>query len=134
MFSSDSDIGATVAIDIRRMDRVFANLIYNAIRYTPEGGSIMITIKTQPKDRTVEVLVADSGAGIEPDDLPFLFDRFYKKDKSRHSSSGGSGLGLSIAKEIVELHNGHIGVYNAPEGGSVFRIILPVSNEKWASS
>ncbi|WP_167746972.1 sensor histidine kinase [Cohnella luojiensis] len=134
MLTSDSDPCATVAIDIRRMDRVFANLIYNAIRYTPEGGSIMITINTQPKDRTVEVLVADSGAGIEPDDLPYLFDRFYKKDKSRHSSSGGSGLGLSIAKEIVELHNGQISVYNSPEGGSVFRIILPASNEKRKSS
>nr|WP_306220239.1 sensor histidine kinase [Cohnella sp. WQ 127256] len=125
----ESAIQAMVNIDIRRMDRVFANLLYNALRYTPEGGAITITMRTQINNPIAEVLVADNGIGIEPDDLPFIFDRFYKKEKSRNSSTGGSGLGLSIAKEVVELHGGQINVYNSTEGGSVFRIQLPV---KWS--
>ncbi|WP_373233474.1 sensor histidine kinase, partial [Cohnella sp.] len=118
---------SAITIDIHRMDRVFANLLYNAIRYTPKGGSITVTMKVLEGCDEVEVIVADSGAGIQPDDLPHIFDRFYKKDKSRHSSSGGSGLGLSIAKEIVELHRGIIQAYNPPEGGSVFEIRLPMA-------
>jgi signal transduction histidine kinase len=123
----DSVPSSTVAIDIHRMDRVFANLLYNAIRYTPIGGSITITMKVLQETHSVKVIVADSGVGIEPDDLPHIFDRFYKKDKSRHSSSGGSGLGLSIAKEIVGLHGGEISAYNPPEGGSVFEMLFPLS-------
>lgn len=115
-----------VTIDIRRMDRVFANLLYNAVRFTPQGGSITVTMTPLPGRHAVKVVVADNGEGIEPDDLPYLFDRFYKKDKSRHSSSGGSGLGLSIAKEIVELHGGEIRAYNPPEGGSVFEMNIPM--------
>jgi signal transduction histidine kinase len=126
----DSVFGSAVAIDIRRMDRVFANLLYNAIRYTPKGGSITITMKVLQETNNVEVIVADSGAGIEPGDLPYIFDRFYKKDKTRHSSSGGSGLGLSIAKEIVELHGGIINAYNPPEGGSVFEMRFPLSTNQ----
>ncbi|MCD9021078.1 sensor histidine kinase [Cohnella silvisoli] len=126
--AGDYSQGTTVSIDIRRMDRVFANLLYNAVRFTPQGGSIAITMTTLPDQRAVEIVVEDSGAGLDPEDLPYLFDRFYKKDKSRHSSTGGSGLGLSIAKEIVELHGGEIRAYNAQEGGSVFEMILPMSS------
>jgi signal transduction histidine kinase len=115
----------TVSIDVRRMDRVFANLLYNAFRYTPMDGSITITLTALQEQHAVEISVADSGTGIHPDDLPHIFDRFYKKDKSRHSSSGGSGLGLPISKEIVELHGGTLRAYNPPEGGSVFVIRLP---------
>ncbi|BBI33280.1 histidine kinase [Cohnella abietis] len=125
---SEFSISNSVTIDIRRMDRVFANLLYNAIRYTPEGGSIIITMGAMPNRHCVEVTVADSGTGIETEDLSQVFDRFYKKDKSRHSSSGGSGLGLSIAKEIVELHSGEIRAYNQERGGSAFQIILPLSD------
>jgi signal transduction histidine kinase len=125
--AEEESLGASVTIDVRRMDRVFANLLYNALRYTPNGGTIRITLSADSEHSYVEVLVEDSGAGIEPGDLPHIFDRFYKKDKSRHSSSGGSGLGLSIAKEIVELHGGLISAYNPPEGGSAFRILLPMT-------
>jgi signal transduction histidine kinase len=126
MFANEMTPAAKVAIDIHRMDRVFANLLYNALRYTPEGGSITITMKALQDTHAVEVIVADSGAGIQSEDLPFIFERFYKKDKSRHSSSGGNGLGLSITKEIVELHGGKIRAFNLPEGGSVFEMILPM--------
>jgi signal transduction histidine kinase len=127
VFANELTHVAKVAIDIHRMDRVFANLLYNALRYTPEGGSITITMKALQDIQAVEVIIADSGAGIQSEDLPYIFERFYKKDKSRHSSSGGSGLGLSIAKEIVELHGGKIRAYNPPEGGSVFEMMLPMA-------
>ncbi|MFC5467686.1 sensor histidine kinase [Cohnella suwonensis] len=119
--------GAKVLVDIRRMDRVFANILYNAIRHTPPGGEIRIAMQAFADRSEMEVAVSDNGAGIDPEDLPFIFDRFYKKDKSRHSSSGGSGLGLSIAKEIVELHGGSISACNLPAGGSEFRIVVPLS-------
>ncbi len=122
----ESDGNAVVAADIRQMDRVFANLLYNAIRYTPDGGEIALTLRKLPDRSGVEIRVADSGPGIEPADVPHIFDRYYRKDKSRPSGPGGSGLGLAIAKEIVELHGGRIDVRNSEGGGCVFRISLPV--------
>ncbi|MFC5699973.1 sensor histidine kinase [Cohnella faecalis] len=118
---------ATVSVDVHRMDRVFANLIYNAVRYTPKGGTIAVKFDMEEDGSHALISLSDNGSGIHPDDLPHIFDRFYKKDKSRHSSSGGSGLGLSITKEIVELHGGVITVVNLPEGGSEFRIRLPIA-------
>ncbi|WP_378126377.1 sensor histidine kinase [Cohnella boryungensis] len=130
--TNPSDASAAVNIDIRRMDRVFANLLYNAIRFTPEGGTIRIAMGRSPDGAGVEIQVADSGPGIETADLPYIFDRFYRKDKSRSVASEGSGLGLAIAKEIVELHGGRIDVSNSEEGGSVFRIRLPLAEgESW---
>jgi signal transduction histidine kinase len=122
-----ADSGLVVPIDFRRMDRVFTNLLYNAVRYTPDGGLIQITLGRTENGAMAEILVEDSGSGIDPDDLPHIFDRFYKKDKSRHSSSGGSGLGLAISREIVELHGGTIEAYNRPEGGGAFRLHLPLT-------
>ncbi len=115
-----------VSVDVRKMDRVFANLIYNAVRYTPEGGWIRIVLGKAGDGANVEATVEDNGTGIDPDDLPHIFDRFYKKDKSRHSTSGGSGLGLAISREIVGLHGGTIEACNRPEGGGAFRIRLPI--------
>ncbi len=120
------DSGQPALIDVRRMDRVFQNLLFNAARYTPAGGSIRICLHCPKEAGTVEITVEDSGSGIVPEDVPYLFDRFYKKDKSRHSSSGGSGLGLAISKEIVELHGGSINAYNHSGGGGAFRIVLPL--------
>jgi signal transduction histidine kinase len=120
---------AVITIDIHRMDRVFANLLNNAIRYTPEGGSISVTIYVREEIHELSVVVTDSGAGIHPGDLPYIFDRYYQKDKARHSLSGGNGLGLSITKEIVELHGGRIQANNSPEGGSVFVITLPMRRQ-----
>ncbi|QMV44499.1 sensor histidine kinase [Cohnella cholangitidis] len=125
---TEAAFGAAVTIDTRRMDRVFANLLYNALKFTPSGGTIRIEMRTDPDQPMAEVLVIDSGVGIDPDDLPHIFDRYFKKEKSRNPSSAGSGLGLAISKEIVEMHGGNISAYNAPEGGSVFRIGLPLTD------
>lgn len=116
-----------VSVDLPRMNRVFANLVYNAVRYTPAGGRIAIAIDADAPQGVVKVVLTDSGIGLDPDDLPHLFDRFYKSDKSRHSHSGGSGLGLAIVKEIVELHGGTIRAYNTPEGGCAFELRLPLA-------
>ncbi|WP_027092436.1 sensor histidine kinase [Cohnella thermotolerans] len=124
---------ACVRIDEHRMDRVFANLIYNAIKHTPPGGNIRLSITADRERGIARAEVADSGSGIHPDDLPHIFERFYKNDKSRHSSSGGSGLGLSIAKEIVEMHEGRLTAANEEKGGSVFKIELPLHRSAdWA--
>ncbi|MFC4598017.1 ATP-binding protein [Cohnella hongkongensis] len=124
----ESDAEAIVSADIRQMDRVFANLLYNAIRFTPEGGTIVLSMRTKPESGEVEIRVADSGPGIDPCDLPHIFDRYYRKDGPRSSGSGGSGLGLAITKEIVELHGGRIDVRNSDSGGCVFRIALPAAS------
>lgn len=119
-----------VSVDLPRMNRVFANLVYNAVRYTPVGGRIAVTIDADAALGIVKLVLTDSGCGFDPDDLPHLFDRFYKNDRSRHSNSGGSGLGLAIVKEIVELHGGTICAYNVPEGGGAFEIRLPIVGEE----
>lgn len=122
-----ADASLEVTIDLQRMNRVFANLIYNATRYTPKGGSIEIAIAADTASGSVKLAVTDNGEGINSDDLPYIFDRFYKKDKSRHSRSGGSGLGLAIVKEIVELHGGTIRAYNVQPCGCTFEITLPLA-------
>ncbi|WP_276351494.1 sensor histidine kinase [Cohnella caldifontis] len=121
----EADKAVTAWVDPSRMDRVFANLLFNAARYTPEGGWIRILLAFREGDGRIEIAIEDNGTGIAEEDLPHIFERFYKKDKSRHSSSGGSGLGLAISREIVELHGGTIGAENRPDGGAAFRIRLP---------
>lgn len=135
------DLPATlprVAGDWRRIAQVLSNLMTNALRHTPEGGQITLgaTIieKADPgkpsgtaRKSWVEVTVSDTGIGIPPEDLPHIFERFWRSEKSRSRASGGSGLGLSIAKHLVELHGGTITAESTPGKGSTFRFILPVA-------
>ena len=122
---------AVIRIDTARMDQVMANLIYNALDHMESGGRIHIVFDYRPRDNRLEIAVHDTGPGIDPEDMPFLFDRFYKKDKSRNSAKcSGSGLGLAIAKEIVETHGGTIEADSVPGEGSVFRIRLPAKEVK----
>jgi signal transduction histidine kinase len=95
-------------IDSDRITQVLNNLISNALRYTPEGGTITIRATFPPGEGSLRVSVADTGAGIDPENLPYVFDRFYRADKSRTRSSGGSGLGLAIVKQLVEAHGGSV--------------------------
>jgi signal transduction histidine kinase len=111
-----------VSIDQDRMIQVLGNLLDNALRYTPVDGSI--TLSAGCSSDHVALCVKDSGPGIPAEDLPFVFDRFYRGDKSRRRGEGGSGLGLAIAKSIVELHGGVIRVESEPGKGVVFIIEL----------
>ncbi|UUZ82328.1 hypothetical protein LJK88_49425 [Paenibacillus sp. P26] len=95
-----------VRIDVDRIDQVLTNIIFNAVKHTPQGGLIQLYMIVD--EHSLVVQVQDNGSGIDPEDLPYIFDRFYKKDKSRNTAHGGSGLGLAIAKEIIDYHGGRI--------------------------
>jgi signal transduction histidine kinase len=97
----------------------------NALRYTPEGGQIILSAAAEGKSVTLRV--QDDGVGIAPEDLPYVFDRLYRADKSRQRYEGESGLGLTIAKSIVEAHGGTLSVDSAPGGGTTFTIALPAT-------
>jgi len=99
-----------LSIDPDRMTQVLNNLINNAMRYTPPEGRITVTVQRDAPSSEVIISVTDTGYGINPLDLPYVFDRFYRADKSRARISGGSGLGLAIVKELVEAHGGNVSV------------------------
>jgi two-component system, OmpR family, sensor histidine kinase BaeS len=94
--------------DPDRITQVLNNLITNALRYTPKNGTIEVKVHQASSASPVTITVTDTGDGINPQDLPYVFDRFYRADKSRSRSSGGSGLGLAIVKELVEAHGGNV--------------------------
>jgi two-component system OmpR family sensor kinase/two-component system sensor histidine kinase BaeS len=118
-----ADIPA-VAADSQRIEQVLLNLLSNAERYTPEGGAIRISARALAGGK-VRVSVCDSGPGLSDEDIAHIFDRFYRADKSRARESGGAGLGLAIAKALVEAHGGQIWAQNAPTGGACFHFTLP---------
>ena len=107
--------------------RVFSNLCDNALRHTPEGGTVVIEARQQ--GNLLEVAVTDSGRGIPPEALARLFDRFYRADTSRQVGTGGSGLGLTIVRAIVEAHGGTIRAENAPQGGARFIFSIPIAEQ-----
>ena len=111
--------------DWHRLDQVFGNLVNNALRYTPEGGEI--TLSTARDKSSVLLTIQDSGEGIAPEDLPFIFDRFWKGDKSRSRASGGSGLGLAIARQLLTAHGGSISVESQEGKGTTFAVKLPAA-------
>lgn len=119
----EEDINAH--LDRDKVKQVVYNVLENSIKYLDENGKISITLKSSSKDK-VTIRVIDNGIGISEDDLPFIFDRFYRVDESRSKSTGGSGLGLSIAKSIVKAHGGEIGVNSVYGEGTEFIIDLPL--------
>jgi signal transduction histidine kinase len=112
-----------VTIDPQKIERVLTNLISNSIRHTPPGGKV--TIDAVRQNGGVRVSVCDTGEGISEEDLPHVFERFYRGEKSRSRSKGGAGLGLAIAKGIVEAHGGTIEVTSRVGSGSTFTFTLP---------
>jgi signal transduction histidine kinase len=112
-----------VNIDYQRISQVLRNLLANAIAHTADGGKIMISARAEGNN--IKVSVQDTGEGIPAADLPNMFERFYRVDKSRTRNRGGSGLGLTIAKRLVEAHGGAIGVQSEQEKGSTFYFTLP---------
>ncbi|WP_042355229.1 ATP-binding protein [Bacillus rubiinfantis] len=110
-------------LDPDRIEQVLTNLIDNAIRHTPQGGSVIITVSSEDKGITIHV--KDSGSGIPKEDLPFVFERFYKADKARTRGKSGTGLGLAIAKNIIDAHKGSISVHSKVGHGTTFSFFLP---------
>ncbi|MDG3132067.1 cell wall metabolism sensor histidine kinase VicK [Streptococcus suis] len=116
-----------VEIDTDKMTQVLDNILNNAIKYSPDGGTITFSMKTTESQLIVSI--SDEGLGIPKSDLPKIFDRFYRVDKARSRAQGGTGLGLAIAKEIVKQHNGFIWAKSEYGHGSTFTIVLPYSKE-----
>jgi len=114
-----------VLIDAQHIERVLSNLVSNALRHTPPGGRVRVNAAATAQGARIEV--CDSGEGIRPEDLPHLFEQFYRGEKSRNRATGGAGLGLAIAKGIVQAHGGHIGVASRPGQGACFFFTLPRS-------
>lgn len=111
-----------VVMDAHRIEQVLTNLLANAVRHTPKGGEVLIRVRDE---RELLIQIVDSGPGIPVEDLPYVFDRFWRGDRSRARDRGGSGLGLAIARQLVALHGGRIWVENGPERGAVFSLALP---------
>lgn len=114
--------------DAEAVNQVVTNLVDNALKYTPDGGEIAVSARLLPGQRTVEVAVKDTGIGIPPDELPRLFERFYRVDKARSRELGGTGLGLSIVKHLVRAQGGDVRVESALGQGSTFLFTLPVED------
>lgn len=113
-----------VSLDVRRIGRVLNNLLGNAIEHTPAGGRVSLEARRSGGDLVIEV--TDTGNGIAPEDLPRVFDRFFRGEPARPRATGGAGLGLAIARGLVEAHRGRIAVASTPGVGTTFTIRLPI--------
>lgn len=123
-----------IEIDTDKMTQVIDNILNNAIKYSPDGGKITVTMKTT--DDQMILSISDQGLGIPKQDLPRIFDRFYRVDRARSRAQGGTGLGLAITKEIIKQHKGFIWAKSEYGKGSTFTIVLPydkdaVKEEVW---
>jgi len=114
--------------DAQRLEQVLGNLLNNALQHTSQGGTI--TVRAWEEPGRVSFAVQDNGVGIAAEDLPHIFERFYRSDKARSRANGSTGLGLSIAKQLIEAHEGTISVESAPGKGSTFTVRLPQSNSE----
>lgn len=114
----------TIQGDERLLTRLFYNLIHNAYKYTEDGGQIRIGI--EPTEEVVLIRIKDTGVGISEDDLPYIFERFYRAEKSRARETGGTGIGLALVQQIAQLHHGIIEVESTSGQGSQFTVILPI--------
>ena len=114
---------ASIVADEGRISQVIMNLISNSVKYTEDGGNIEIEVREAGD--AISVSVTDDGIGIPEGELPYIFERFYRADKSRNRKTGGSGLGLAIVKGIVEAHGGTVSVESKPDCGARFEVKIP---------
>ncbi|MFQ6117591.1 MAG: sensor histidine kinase, partial [Candidatus Bipolaricaulia bacterium] len=114
-----------VDVDPQRIVQVLRNLLANAVNHTPSNGRITVAVKHSGGE--IEVSVSDTGEGISPEDLPYIFERFYRADKSRSRATGGAGLGLTIAKQLIETHGGRIWAESVSGQGATFVFALPLN-------
>src|SRR5262249_15738345 len=119
--------------DNLRLRQMFRNVLENALKYTPEGGEVRVSLR-QESDARCQIIIADTGIGIPASDLSRIFDRFYRVDKARSRECGGSGLGLSIVKWVVEAHAGTISIESKESKGTQVTIILPLWTTERTSS
>jgi two-component system sensor histidine kinase BaeS len=112
-----------ITADYDRLDQALSNLVANALRHTPAGGRITLHALSTPAQ--VRITVADTGSGIPLQDLPFIFDRFWKGDRARTRDGAGSGLGLAISRQLLRAHGGDIQVTSLPGKGTIFTLELP---------
>ncbi len=127
LYNDVPDDISQVQADNDRVIQVLLNLLDNARRHTPDGGSIRVGARIQ--DERVAVWISDTGSGIDPADLPHIFERFYRADRSRTTTTGGSGLGLSIVKAIITAHGGTVSAESAPNQGTRITFTLPVASK-----
>ena len=114
-----------VLADGERVQQILHNLLQNGVRYTPEGGKLCLDLRYDEKNAVLTV--RDTGDGIAEDVLPYIFDRFYRAERSRSKAVGGTGLGLAIARNLAEAHQGSLTAANHPKGGAVFTLTLPLA-------
>jgi signal transduction histidine kinase len=139
ILSSIGDDVPNVCLDEGRLKQILFNLLSNAVKFSPHGGPVGITVTSVPKERSpiavdaVRIDVADQGIGIAADELQRIFDEFYQTEDGRRARRGGTGLGLSLTRNFVELHHGRIEVQSAPGKGSCFTMYLPVDYHEAAA-
>lgn len=114
---------SVVDADRGRISQVIVNLLSNAVKYTSENGYVRVSVTDTPQSG--RLTVTDNGTGISAEELPLIFERFYRTDRSRNRKTGGSGIGLTIARSIVDAHGGSIEVESEPDHGSRFTVTLP---------
>jgi len=120
-----------VIVDNDRMNQVFYNILVNGIRYSPVQSEVQVTTSfgERKNGQWLTVSIKDNGPGIAAEDVPYVFDHFYRGDKSRDRKSGGSGLGLAIVKQLVEIHGGEVTVTSEVGKGSIFEVLLPLDKD-----
>jgi signal transduction histidine kinase len=109
--------------DPQRLGQVLSNLIGNALKFTPAGGRVEVELRAT--DTGAQMRIADTGVGIDPQELPYVFERFYRGSHAAESRAAGSGLGLSIVRSIVEMHNGRVAITSSPQKGTQVSVLLP---------
>ena len=116
-----------VEVDPDRVAQVLGNLLDNALRHTLPGGEVVVRLQPGAQRDEVRVTVSDTGSGIPEEHLPNIFERFYRADRARTRTGGGSGIGLAVVKQLVEAHGGRVWAESQPEEGTAFRFVLPAA-------